>query len=73
MAFLAVDKNGQQVIFINKPKRDKEGYWYDPIYMCGSFSHFSNIQLPKGSIEKLTGRKLTWNNNPLKLKENETV
>lgn len=41
--------------------------------MCGSFNHFSNIPLPKDSIEKLTGRKLTWNNNPLKLKENETV
>lgn len=29
----------------------------------------SDISLPKGSIKKLIGRDLTWEDNPVELKE----
>lgn len=28
-----------------------------------------SIELPKGNIEKIIGRKLTWDDNPVELKE----
>ena len=31
---------------------------------------FTEISLPKGSIKRLIGRELTWNNEPVELKEN---
>ena len=30
---------------------------------------FTEISLPKGSIKRLIGRELTWNNEPLELRQ----
>ena len=61
MAALAVNKNGTEVITdnINNTHRNIfEGYWY----CCSQI-----IALPKGTIEKIIGRKLTWDDAPVKI------
>ena len=60
MAWVAVDENGDEFIYRSEPYR-LQNYWY----MCDN--HF--VELPKGSVEKLLGRKLSWNDEPVELKE----
>lgn len=57
--WLAVDYNGVEKAFWNKPRRfEKEGEWRG-----------DKMVLPKGSVKKLIGRELTWNDEPVELKE----
>ncbi len=58
MAWVAVDENGDEVIYKHKPYR-VSNYWY----MCDDYF----VELPKGSIEQLTGRKLFWYDEPLEI------
>ena len=62
MAWVAVDKDGRECIYQFRPKiRNNQ---FIPLYeysMC--------MALPKGSIKKLIGRDLTWQDEPIKLKE----
>ena len=58
MAYLAVDKTGDEYIFQNKPVRLSTGW-------C-SFE-LSAIKLPKRSIIRLTGSMLTWMDEPVEL------
>lgn len=58
MAWVAVDENGDECIYKNKPFR-LSGYWY----MCDDYF----LELPKGSIEKLTGRNLFWSDEPVEV------
>ena len=61
MAFVAKDKNGLEYIFSVRPKRDesrREWVTSDP-YLNDV------IQLPEGSIAKLIGRELTWEDEPV--------
>ncbi|MEI6692055.1 MAG: hypothetical protein WCL43_04985 [Chlorobium sp.] len=77
MPWLAVSKNGQECIcsdrlsrkdaseflipgFLNERENHMHGYWY-------SRDGGEIIILPKGSIRKLIGRDLTWNDEPVKL------
>lgn len=57
MAWLAVDKDGSEFIFDEEPERDEEVWdtnlWYIP--------------LPEGSIKKLIGRNLTWDDEPVEI------
>lgn len=62
MAWIACDKDGEERIFEDIPHRDDDYYW-DTSSVC------SIISLPKGSIKKLIGRELTWEDEPVKLKE----
>lgn len=70
--FLAVNKNGDEVIFDNLPTRQGE-IWtdersaHDEEYFSVE-DHNSAIVLPKGTIHKLTGKYLTWENDPISLK-----
>lgn len=65
MAFLTISNAGQEVIWYFKPVRDeffkqwisKERYPYDAF-----------VELPKGSIEKLIGRKMSWEEEPFEYK-----
>lgn len=60
MAWVAVDKDGTELIFNNEPSRE-DYVWVDP--------HWEEfIKLPKGTIKKLIGRELTWNDEPVELK-----
>ena len=61
MAWVAVQKNGVEVIFDFKPKRWNNFYWVVEIG--------DDIYLPKGTINKLIGRDLTWQDEPVKLKK----
>jgi len=71
MAHLAVDAKENETIFQYYPKRGISGCVEAlGIWQVGkSFTDF--VSLPKGSIEKLIGRKLTWEDEPVELKEGE--
>lgn len=64
MAWVAVTKRGREFISIYKPIRvtDEDSYfgWKDT---------FFELSLPHGSIKKLIGRELSWNDEPVELKE----
>lgn len=55
MAWLAVDKDGDEYIYSSKPDR------YEIVFT----NYKKYAQLPKGSIEKLIGKKLTWDDEPV--------
>ena len=68
MACLAVDKDGTEWVWSYRPLRNKyRGVW-DATYNDDDYSYRS-IELPKGSIEKLIGRILTWADDPYELIE----
>lgn len=62
-AWVAVDADGSECIFREEPYRRERGVWLS--------SSLSNkfVELPKGSIKALIGRELTWNDEPVELKE----
>ena len=66
MAWVAVDKNGDENIFANEPYRERDELWWDIFDVCSDT--WSEIALPKGSIKKLIGRDLTWEDEPVELK-----
>lgn len=59
MAWVAVDESGLEAIYEGKPYR-----WHDCIWI----SILSYVGLPSGSIKKLIGRELSWNDEPVELK-----
>ncbi len=64
MAYVAVDEDGTEAVYSEKPYRFANNQWdydIDADVVC--------VELPKGSIEKLIGRKLTWEDEPVELKE----
>lgn len=70
MAWLAVNKNNDEIISTGKPERSWGGEWSysEEIWVeseCGSVE--LTIMLPKGSIYKLIGKELTWNDEPVEL------
>lgn len=71
MAWLAVNKDGKELISPIKPRR--YGEWWDCTEEVCSESEFSlvdmDIELPKGTIKKLIGKDLTWKDEPVELKE----
>lgn len=58
IAWVAVDKDEKEHIFMDEPERDNSAF--------GS-GLAQYVPLPKGSIEKLTGQKLTWADDPIKI------
>lgn len=61
MAWVAVDEDGEEYIYSEKPIiTDFEGGKYD-----GGGNGY--ILLPRGTIEKLTGREHVWGNEPIEL------
>ena len=70
MAWLAVNKDGTEWITPGKPVRDWGDYWefFEEVYVEGEFGSMSiKIELPKGSIYKLLGKELTWDDEPVEL------
>ena len=63
MSWVAVKKQEREVKSKCKPIRvtDKDNYY-------GWKDTFTEISLCSGSIKKLIGRKLTWNDEPVELK-----
>ena len=62
MAWLAVDRDGRECIYQFHPKR-RISQFIPP------YSYSMWLALPKGSIKKLIGKNLTWEDNPVELKE----
>lgn len=62
MAWLAVDKNGDENVYYLEPERDDIMF----VYMSPDVRF---VELPKGSIEKLIGRPLKWDDEPVELKQ----
>ena len=65
MAWVAIDEFEDECILDPKPsknKKDKDwkGYWND--------FYIGKIRLPKGAIKKLIGRNLTYDDEPVELK-----
>jgi len=61
MAWVATDQNGEEWIYAEIPVRG-DTVWYSSV---GNY-----IELSKGSIRKLIGKDLTWQDEPVELKEN---
>ena len=49
MAYLAVDRDGSEALFVEIPERSKSMWIGSPW-----------VTLPAGSIKKLTGKELDW-------------
>lgn len=65
MAWLVIDEYEQECIISNKPlinKNDKnwKGYWKN--------FYIDIIKLPNGSIKKLIGRDLNYDDEPVEIK-----
>lgn len=63
MSWVAKDISGEEYIFDRCPYRE-EGRYYNPWGTDGN-----TIKLPRGTIEKIIGRDLSWKEDPLELKE----
>ncbi len=76
MAWVAVEQNGVEVIFGEKPERDEKDLCWRYLVEVSVFYddpeqdyYEYGIMIPKGSIKKLIGRELAWEDNPVELKE----
>ena len=63
MAYAAVDKNKDEWVYSEKPHKNKRDS--SEVWSCNDDA----VYLPKGSIEKLIGKKLTWEDEPVELEE----
>lgn len=70
MAWLAVNKDGTEVVTPGKPVRGWGSHWdFSEVVEIESEQGYMSveIELPKGSVYKLTGKKLTWDDEPVEL------
>ena len=70
MAWLAVNKDGTEWIMPGKPVRGWCGHWEysEKVYVESEQGYVSiEIELPKGSVYKLLGKELTWDDEPVEL------
>lgn len=63
MAYFAIDEDGTEKVFTTKPFR--KTFPNFKIWSCDNLYNYST--LPKGSIEKLLDKKLTWKDEPVYL------
>lgn len=67
MAWVAVEPDLTEWVFETKPLRDEEfAMWVDKQSPLDC-----PVAIPKGSIKKLIGREITWENEPVELKEQD--
>ena len=71
MAWLAVSRNGQEIISKNRPTyENRTDSWYDAIEGWAEgecYTEYSEIDLPKGSISKLLGREVKFEDCPIEI------
>lgn len=63
MAWLVVNGNGDEFIFEAKPKRNNTSQIWQ---LRSCHSNYSVIYLKKGTIEKIVGYKMTWEDEPVR-------
>ena len=68
MAWLAVNKNGTEMVFPEKPVYDGWDWEEFMEFECEQFYVPTGIELPKGSIQKLAGRIITFSDGPIEIK-----
>ena len=67
MAWVAADKwNNEEYVFPDKPYKDEYNTWNCDGYIEGEIYN-DCINLPKGTIKKLIGRDLTWEDEPVEI------
>jgi hypothetical protein len=66
MAWVAVDRSGSEYVYTETPVRDRLREYWMPVISDDADSF---VRLPLGSIEKLIGRKMIWDDEPVELKE----
>ena len=63
MAWLCVGFSGKEMICQRKPARYEDKYWMmNPI-------NNNSVDLPKGTIKKLIGKDLSWEDEPVEFRE----
>lgn len=69
VTYFAVDSDGTEVCFNDKPVRSDDGLdvWNVPEDI---YNDANNVCLPKGTIKKLTGKQLTWKDEPIAIENN---
>lgn len=64
MAWLAKDRNGHLFVYSSKPNRDKIEW----LPHCDAFGIEDDyVKLPSDADEKLIGRHITWDDEPVKI------
>ena len=64
MAWLAVNEDGSEIIC-----KSNEALERLPYGIWSSFGYSDIIDIPKGSIRKLIDQDITWEDEPVELKE----
>lgn len=69
MAWISVDKKGRETIHDGKPEFDSFEWCYsfDDSAEGEYFTNYCTIYLPKGTIERILGRELTFEESPVEL------
>jgi hypothetical protein len=66
MAYLVKQKDGRELIFESMPERCDNEYWtVFPSLLSDDV--MDRVSLPQGSIEKLIGRELSWDDDPVEI------
>ncbi len=68
MAWVAVNPDGQEIIFRKRPKRSGIfNCWVAPFEKYEYQRQYDHFILPTGSIVRLIGRRLSWADEPVKI------
>lgn len=69
MAYLAIDKKGRETIHEGRPDFHGCEWWYsfDDGVEGEYFTNSCTIDLPKGTIVKILGRELTFEESPIEI------
>lgn len=69
MAWLAVDKDGDEYLYLNEPEKYIHYNVFDSRQIDFEIwaADGNHLKLPKGSIKKLVGYELTWNDKPVEI------
>lgn len=67
MAYLCVNRNGDELICNSEPTRNKKYPYWDAFESIECEMIDFSIELPNGSIKKLIGKSLTWDDNPIEI------
>lgn len=69
MIFLAVSERGREFLSEYEPKYDGCEWLdsYECFMECQCFDMSTTIELPKGTIAKILGRELTFQESPVKI------
>lgn len=65
MAYLVVDKDGTELLFVNEPIKADNTWFDDSRDNSHTQTHWSSLK--NGTIKQLTGKELTWEDEFIKI------